>query len=187
MLPYDVAVNACLAHGAVQKPNELAIFLKLVSDINPEVIVEIGSYAGGTLYAWRQYAKIVVGIDLPAASTFSSTGKPRESHGTLSILADSHKQSTLEHLQAILGGRRIDVLFIDGDHSYEGVRRDYCMYAPLVRPGGLIGFHDVREHPPLDEIEVPKFWAEIKDDTATEIITGEDEWGGIGVLHVPGN
>ena len=32
----------------------------------------------------------------------------------------------------------IDFLFLDGDHSYEGVRRDFENYAPLVRPGGIV-------------------------------------------------
>jgi hypothetical protein len=33
---------------------------------------------------------------------------------------------------------KIDLLFIDADHSYDGVARDYEMYAPLFGPGGLI-------------------------------------------------
>lgn len=36
----------------------------------------------------------------------------------------------------------IDVLFIDGDHDYEAVKRDIANFFPLVRSGGYIGFHD---------------------------------------------
>lgn len=36
----------------------------------------------------------------------------------------------------------LDILYIDGDHSYEGVKADYELHAPKVRPGGLIFFHD---------------------------------------------
>ena len=39
-------------------------------------------------------------------------------------------------------GVAIRVLFIDADHSYEGVRRDFELWSPLVAPGGLIIFHD---------------------------------------------
>jgi hypothetical protein len=35
---------------------------------------------------------------------------------------------------------RLDLLFIDGDPSYEGVKADFVNYSQLVRPGGLIGF-----------------------------------------------
>jgi predicted O-methyltransferase YrrM len=35
-----------------------------------------------------------------------------------------------------------DFLFIDGDHSYEGCRKDWDIYSPFVRSGGIIVFHD---------------------------------------------
>ena len=38
--------------------------------------------------------------------------------------------------------RAYDVLVIDGDHSYEGVKFDFDNYAPMVRPGGLIIIDD---------------------------------------------
>lgn len=37
----------------------------------------------------------------------------------------------------------LDVLFIDGDHTYEGVKADLNNYAPLVKSGGRIILHDV--------------------------------------------
>lgn len=37
----------------------------------------------------------------------------------------------------------IDVLHIDGDHSYDGVKSDFNIWVPAVRPGGIVMFHDV--------------------------------------------
>jgi predicted O-methyltransferase YrrM len=54
---------------------------------------------------------------------------------------------TLEEVKRILGGEKADFLFIDGDYTYEGVKRD-LMYSPLVREGGIIAFHDICPHPP---------------------------------------
>jgi predicted O-methyltransferase YrrM len=37
---------------------------------------------------------------------------------------------------------KIDFLFIDGDHSYEAVKRDFNLYFDFIRPGGTIVLHD---------------------------------------------
>ena len=39
----------------------------------------------------------------------------------------------------------IDVLFIDGDHRYDAVKRDFDDWTPVVRTGGFILFHDSRK------------------------------------------
>lgn len=58
------------------------------------------------------------------------------------IPTDSHEPETLEAVKAALTGP-VDFLFIDGDHSEEGARMDYEMYSPLIREGGIVGFHDI--------------------------------------------
>ncbi len=37
---------------------------------------------------------------------------------------------------------KIDILFIDGDHSYEGVKKDFDLYSKLLNPNGVIMIHD---------------------------------------------
>jgi predicted O-methyltransferase YrrM len=51
----------------------------------------------------------------------------------------------------LLGG--IDFLFIDGDHSYEGLRGDWEAWSPLIAPGGCVALHDSRSTPrrPIDD------------------------------------
>lgn len=39
-------------------------------------------------------------------------------------------------------GRAIDLLWVDGDHSYEGCKADLEAWAPLVRVGGVVAGHD---------------------------------------------
>jgi len=39
----------------------------------------------------------------------------------------------------------IGLLWIDGDHSEEGVRRDFGAFEPFLRPGGVVAFHDARD------------------------------------------
>lgn len=58
----------------------------------------------------------------------------------------------------------LDLVFIDGDHSYEGVRTDWLLFEPKVRPGGLILFHDkmnVRDFPGIGRLideEIRPHW-----------------------------
>jgi predicted O-methyltransferase YrrM len=183
----EVAETA-IRHGACQKPWELAEFLDMLVDYKPKVIVEIGVFAGGTLYAWSRVAPnpTVIGIDLmPSGSypVYASNGKPRDEHGATVIVGDSHDWKTVAALAKCLDGHPIDCLFIDGDHTYDGVRQDYEMYRPLVKVGGLIAFHDIVTHQYALNCEVVKLWTEIKDESAVEIIDPEgDSWGGIGVL-----
>ncbi len=39
-------------------------------------------------------------------------------------------------------GRPIDFLFIDGDHNYEGVLKDWMLYSPLLSKRSYVAFHD---------------------------------------------
>jgi predicted O-methyltransferase YrrM len=45
---------------------------------------------------------------------------------------------------------KIDFLFIDANHSYEAVLTDFQDWAPKIRPGGIIAFHDVEFDPKGD-------------------------------------
>lgn len=81
----------------------------------------------------------------------------------------------------------MDFLFIDGDHTYEGVKKDYELYSGLVRPGGMIGFHDIVDRPEQPNIRVCQFWNELKrDHRHTEFIETSDQRRkiGIGLIYV---
>lgn len=174
-----------IANRAIQKVNELAEFLCILTDLEPEVVVEIGVHQGGTLYAWEQVAPITIGID------WAPDGPHILGFGCSTvILGDSHDVKTVEALRKTLDYRLIDCLFIDGDHSYDGARQDFQMYSPLVRRGGLVAFHDIAPILPNqvndENIQIKNLWDEIKDESAVEIIDSDDQRDiagfGIGVL-----
>jgi hypothetical protein len=93
-----------------------------------------------------------------------------------------------------LAGQALDFLFIDGDHSLAGVASDFAMYAPMVRPGGLVALHDIiPDHrsrygiaTACDTGGVPIFWNELTargDFAARELVEdgGQDGYG-LGVI-----
>jgi predicted O-methyltransferase YrrM len=74
------------------------------------------------------------------------------------IEADSHSPATANAVQA----DQIDLLFLDGDHTYEGVKADWDLWSPLVRPGGIIAFHDTVETEWAHEPGVVRLVSELK-------------------------
>ena len=80
-------------------------------------------------------------------------------------------------------------LFIDGDHTYEGVKKDFEMYAPLCRKGGIIAFHDIVPGPLENVGGVPEFWNEIKGKYKHKELVRNSQQGqqggyGIGILYL---
>lgn len=77
------------------------------------------------------------------------------------IVGDSMLPSTAERLTRRLGGQMIDLLFIDGWHTYDAVKSDYEIYGPMTRH--IIAIHDIHT-PPLDAndpVDVRRLWNEI--------------------------
>ena len=55
----------------------------------------------------------------------------------------------------------IDFLFIDGDHSWTGVERDWRDWTPHLMPGGLVALHDSRPMPGREPLDSVRFTAEV--------------------------
>ena len=156
----------------LQVEDELASLLGDVKALNPATVLEIGTAQGGTLYLWTRLARedaLVVSVDLPGGKFGGGYSRLRipiyrrfaRARQKLHLLrANSHDPSTLAKVKELFGARLIDLLFIDGDHTYEGVKQDWEMYSPLVRSGGLIVFHDISGN--YSDTEVKKHWDSIR-------------------------
>ncbi|MGQ9691608.1 MAG: class I SAM-dependent methyltransferase [Thermoproteota archaeon] len=181
-----------------QVKEEIYEFIGLLQKHRPKVTLEIGTANGGTLFLFSHIAPpnaTLISIDLPGgpfgggyprwkAPLYKSFSRGRQR--IYLLRADSHNPATLEKVMLILVNRKIDFLFIDGDHSYEGVKKDFEMYSPLVRKGGIIAFHDIVPGSSENVGGVPKFWGEVKHGYGyREIIKDWNQGGwGIGILYV---
>ncbi|MEM0476589.1 MAG: class I SAM-dependent methyltransferase, partial [Candidatus Aenigmatarchaeota archaeon] len=159
----------------MQIKEEFLELLKIFQELKPKHIMEIGTANGGTLFCFCRLARedaTIISVDLPEGPF--GGGYPEwkipiyqaftKGNQKLFLLRkDSHNQETLEEVKKILSGNQLDFLFIDGDHTYEGVKKDFEMYSPLVRKGGIIAFHDINPYG-LEEFSggVKYFWKEIK-------------------------
>jgi predicted O-methyltransferase YrrM len=54
-------------------------------------------------------------------------------------------------------------VFIDGDHSYEGLKADWEGWSRLIAPGGIIALHDSRSTPdrPIDDWGSARFTRDV--------------------------
>ena len=181
---------------SIQINDELSQLAGLASNLKPKTVLEIGTAQGGTFFLWSRIASpdaLLLSIDLRGSfrdpypkwktrsTLFRSFG--RNSQKVYLINAKSQDPSTASQVSQILGERKLDFLFIDGDHSYQGVKKDYEMYSPLVRKGGVIAFHDIV--PGLRKVGgVPEFWREVSETYRHfEIVRSWQQKGfGIGVL-----
>jgi predicted O-methyltransferase YrrM len=179
----------------LQVKSELTSLCRKIKEWNPKVIVEIGTANGGTLFFCTRVAdpEKIVSVDLPSGSFgggypywkipfFKALGKKNV---VQLVRADSHREETLSKVKELLNGKKVDYLFIDGDHTYEGVKQDFIMYSPLVRKGGLVVFHDIVKVKEKIGCDVDKFWNEIKQQYPhAELIEDPNQnWSGIGILY----
>jgi predicted O-methyltransferase YrrM len=185
--------------GIVQKREEIQWLFELVRAAQPRVVLEIGLDMGGTFFLWSRAATPdahLLAIDTRPVGRFGdwspfslvrrgfAVGSQRV---TLLMNSDSHSETTRQRVATLLNGREVDFLFIDGDHSHDGVWQDFNMYSLLVAPGGLVAFHDVSPNPAEWTKGVAQFWREFSGEHETDERVVNDEPGfGIGVYRVPG-
>ena len=134
---------------------------------------EIGSYKGRSTLAFLRSGRMGYAIDW-------FQGSPEMPEGT-NTLADFVKVlnkydpiclvfTCMERSEVAVNNipDHIGVLFIDGEHSYEAVKKDFELYKNKVVEGGYIVFHDAwgdegQEGPPTPWPGVTQFVKELRD------------------------
>ena len=150
-----------------QDPSEFAQVLELVK--GKTSLLEIGSCFGGSLKrmaAVMAQGALLVSVDMPDAEG-SGTPKNLNSGGSLKdackrisltgrtvqlFVGNSHDRMVVERVR---GFAPFDFGFIDGDHSYAGVKADWENYGPMCK---VVAFHDIAG--PVEGCV--RFWSELK-------------------------
>lgn len=153
--------------------------------LQPKIVMEIGSFFGATLWSFIQNNPIlekIISVDMlipPEDGRYMQMVDSRSKWNSWSdkiAKVEDNSRSSFSYglVQHYLGENMIDFLFIDGDHSYQGVKGDYLLYEKLVRPGGLIVFHDS-----VGYDSVAKFCKELRNMQGSKVveISQKDGWG----------
>lgn len=146
----------------------------LVSAIRPRTFVELGAYRGVSYCAFCQAVKTAkTDTKCYAVDTWEGDAHAGELEaGVLTKLRSHHDalysdfsrlvQSTFDDALAHFADDSIDLLHIDGFHTFEAVKHDFETWKPKMSNRGIIIFHDinVRER----GFGVWQFWDEVKQD-----------------------
>jgi predicted O-methyltransferase YrrM len=120
--------------------SEAAYLFRLVRSLDEPAVVEIGRFRGGTTLLLAAAGGRVLSLDIDPASTERDATLRRalETRGLADrvtlVIGDSRTYDVAPESQ--------DIVFIDGDHSYEGARADVERWLPSLRPGGHLLLHD---------------------------------------------
>jgi cephalosporin hydroxylase len=182
--------------GPHQIKAEILAFLDFIKAKNPEYVCEIGTADGGTNFLLSQAlpsVKLMIGVDLFVKNKFKLSHFSKSLQDIKFVDGSSYDSNTVNKFKQILGDLQLDLLLIDGDHHYEGVKKDFLKYRHFVREGGIIAFHDiVPDYFTRHGVKtnrwvggVPIFWNEIKSTYQHwEFVENIDQDGlGIGVIQ----
>ena len=173
----------------LQNYYEVMMLCEHLNILKPSTILEVGVEHGGTLNLWAEFTTddaLCIGIDeKPESKDIKLANKEQKFE---IVCGNSNVLETKDQVLKILGDRKLDFLFIDADHSYEGIKSDFELYSPLVRSGGVIAFHDIRvNHNQKVCFGSMQFWQELKEqypDAVEFINTEADIHYGIGMIKI---
>ena len=123
-------------------------------------MLEIGlGDTGGTRMLWRQIFSNVVTVEIdPRIAQMHIDEMGKDPLHPL-VVGNSTDPGVVSLVHAV--GAPYDALFIDGDHLADGVYRDWINYSPMVRPGGIVAFHDTAADVP-GHLAVHSLMAQLK-------------------------
>ena len=160
--------------GIQQNLEEFQLFIDTCNDLNlRKSILEIGfGYFGSSHMVLRHNFEYVLSIDISIErmrnfyfNALDFFGKDFFDHNkSFFIQGDSSLPQTLiktqECIKKLSLATGLDVLFIDGNHTYESVLMDFHLYEKFVKIDGLVAFHDFNN--PMQNGGVPKFLLDLE-------------------------
>jgi predicted O-methyltransferase YrrM len=139
-----------LNHGVASlQIDEAALLYRLARNATGGPFAEIGRFKGGSTFVfasalpegaelWSYDFHVALRPDMPGAVLDAELRSALERYG----LADKVHLLVADSRTVDPPPEPLELLFVDGDHSYEGARADYERWSAFVRPAGHLLFHD---------------------------------------------
>jgi cephalosporin hydroxylase len=135
----------------LQTPNDLLTFANLVFRVRPDVIIETGTYNGGSaIYFATLLEKInpdgkVITVDLDSRGWDLTLQAGRVPKGLLSrimfIKGDSVSEAVVKEIESYAGNKR-GLVFLDSAHEKDHVLKELRLYSRFVAQGSYAIIHD---------------------------------------------
>lgn len=154
---YDKCINSLhicqslddIKLGSVKK-QDLILLNRMLNIDKIESFLEIGSFAG---VSFRMFAKMIqpkIAFSVDANTTHRNINKPRKYFHILNN--DLQKNMTIVCHDGLWGesimpetlGRKFDCIFIDADHQYRSVQKDFLLAEKVLEDNGIIILHDIK-------------------------------------------
>ncbi|WP_176444942.1 class I SAM-dependent methyltransferase [Paenibacillus herberti] len=142
----------------------------LVANTRPPLVVELGTHYGSSFFSFCQAAKdlSLKGTQLHAVDTWE--GDAHSGHydenvfSMVSRVAERFphallNRNTFDDASLQYPDGSIDILHVDGLHTYEAVRHDCEVWMPKLAPGGLLLIHDTEMR--IGDFGVWQWWQEL--------------------------
>lgn len=145
----------------------------LIRNLKPQQIVELGTYKGGSLFSMAQAVKDgkikckLIGVDTWQGDKHTGFYSLEIFKNVKNISKKLYAGVNLELIKQTfdigsekIDNKSIDILHIDGLHTYKAVKHDFDKWIGKVKTKGIVLFHDTQEK--KGDFEVYRLWNELK-------------------------
>ena len=130
-------------------PLDLWVYQEILFEVRPELVVECGTYAGGSALFLAQMCDL---IGRGQVMTIDVNDMAKITHPRIArVLGSSTAPQVVEHVRREAAGRSPVLVILDSDHSAGHVLEEMRRYGPLVSPGSYLIVEDtnINGHPVL--------------------------------------
>jgi predicted O-linked N-acetylglucosamine transferase (SPINDLY family)/cephalosporin hydroxylase len=129
-------------------PLDLWIYQEIIFEIKPEIIIECGTFNGGSALFLAHLCDIIGYGEIVSIDIDERSGRPQ--HSRISYWAGSSiSEEIIERVRQKVSGLSPVLVILDSDHSANHVIQELRLYSPLVTPGSYLIVEDtnINGHP----------------------------------------